>query len=103
MSFDNNKLLVEFLGSFFFISIILHSIEDKSIGSTGIAIALLATIYFGGTISGAHYNPAVTVAMMVENKVTVALGILFIISQVSGALAAVKFNQFVLKNQSAVL
>jgi aquaporin Z len=103
MSFDNNTLLVEFLGSFFFISIILHSIENKSIGAPGIAVALLATIYFGGTISGAHYNPAVTIAMMLENKLTIALGALFIISQIAGALVAVKFNANILKNQSSVL
>jgi len=98
MDFDNKKLIVEFLGSFFFIVVILNSLNDNKIGPHGIAIALLAAIYIGGNISGAHFNPAVTFAMILENKLVFNLGILYIISQLSGAFAAYHFNKIVLKN-----
>jgi aquaporin Z len=97
MDVDNKKLLVEFVGSFFFIVVILNSMNDNKIGPHGIAIALLAVIYFGGNISGAHFNPAVTWAMILENKLAFNLGVSYIISQLSGAYTAYQFNSLVLK------
>jgi aquaporin Z len=94
---DNiNKLIVETVGTFFFLSVILHSAHDKTIGAFGIAAALLAAIYLGGSISGGHYNPAVTFVMMFENKVTIPLGIFYILSQLLGAMGAFLFNHIIL-------
>ena len=92
------KLIVEFVGTFFFLSVILNSFNDPTIGPMGVAIGLLAAIYIGANISGAHFNPAVTFAMFLENKLTIGLLAAYVCSQYVGAAAAWKFNQLVLKN-----
>ena len=57
------KLLVEFLGGFIFFSVILRYGE-----ALPIAIALAAAIYFGGPISGGHFNPAVSLMMFLNGQ-----------------------------------
>lgn len=91
------KLIVEFVGTFFFLSVILNSLNDPTIGPMGVAIGLLAAIYIGANISGAHFNPAVTLAMFLENKLVFSLAVMYIITQFAAAFTAVKFNSLVLK------
>lgn len=86
------KLIVEFLGTFIFLSIILGIGEPIPI-----AIALLSAIYFGGYVSGGHYNPAVTYMMWLNNKVDDNTMGLYIISQIVGAFVAFQFYNHVLK------
>jgi len=95
---DVNKYIVEAVGTFFFISVILHSLNDNGVGAPGVAVALLASIYFGGSVSGAHFNPAVSFAMFLENRLTIGLLAAYVCSQYVGAAAAWKFNELVLKN-----
>ena len=93
-----NKYVVEAVGTFFFLSVILHTLADNTLGPQSVAIALLAAIYFGNSVSGAHFNPAVSFAMFLENKITLGLLGADILSQLVGATAAWKFNQEFLKN-----
>lgn len=95
---DTNKYIVEAVGTFVFLSVIMHSMADKSIGGPGIAIALLAVIYLGGSISGGNFNPAVSVAMFMEDKLSSKLLFGYIAAQLAGAVGAWKFNNLVLKN-----
>ena len=95
---DMNKYLVEALGTFFFLSVILHSLSDSKLGPQAIAITLLAAIYFGASVSGAHFNPAVSFVMLLENKLTFSLFLAYVLSQLVGALAAWKFYELVFKN-----
>ena len=62
------KYFVEFLGTFLFLSVILASGSPVLI-----ALSLLAVILLGGSISGGHFNPAVSV-MMWFNGVTIPAG-----------------------------
>ena len=61
---DLVKVVVEILGTFFFLSVILQTLTDTSIGPIAVAVTLLAAIYFGASSSGAHFNPAVSFAML---------------------------------------
>jgi aquaporin Z len=94
------KLIVETIGTFLLTSVILHSSVDNKIGYFGIAATLFVAILIGASVSGAHYNPAVTFAMILENKIAFSLGILYILSQLIGAFAAVKFNSYVLNTNT---
>ncbi len=93
---DLVKVIVEILGTFFFLSVILHTLTDASVGAIGVAVTLLAAIYFGASTSGAHFNPAVSFAMFMKNKMEVNLFIAYVLAQLIGAATAVKFNNFLL-------
>ena len=80
------KYLVEFIGTFIFLSVILTSGEAIPIG-----VALTAVIFFGGAISGGNYNPAVSISMFLNNKLSQVDTIAYIAAQVAGAAAAVMF------------
>lgn len=77
------KIIVELIGTFFLVSGAIFG------GAIGASLALMIMVYAGGHISGAHYNPAVTVAMLIRRKLpgSEALGY-FIAQFVGGAIAA---------------
>ncbi len=65
------KYLVEFIGTFFlFLTIGLTVINPggSEFAPFAIGFVLMVMIYSGGYISGAHYNPAVTVAVWIRGK-----------------------------------
>ena len=62
-----------------------QSVLFISLGHGG-AIALM--IYAFGHVSGAHINPAVTIPMMITKKIGISDGIVYIASQLVGAVAA---------------
>ena len=87
-----NKYIAEFIGTFFLV---------LTIGCTGIGAgagviaplaigaALMVMVFAGGHISGAHYNPAVTVGMLIRGKLNPADVVPYWIAQfVAAALAA---------------
>jgi MIP family channel proteins len=62
--------------------------------SFGLAIALLAA--GAGPISGGHINPAVTFAMVITNRISVARGVIYVVAQLLGAcLGALLLRAFV--------
>jgi glycerol uptake facilitator-like aquaporin len=84
------KYAVEFVGTFIFLSVILSHPEPIPI-----AIALAAVILFGASVSGAHYNPAVSV-MMAMNGAPMPEMMGYIVAQVAGgALALVVYNKYI--------
>ena len=93
---DLVKVVVEVLGTFFFLSVILQTLTDSSLGPIAVAVTLLAAIYFGASSSGAHFNPAVSFAMFMKNKIGLNLLMTYVLSQLVGAALAVKFNNFLL-------
>ncbi len=78
-----NKYLMECVGTFFLTLAIVLTGNPISIG-----LMLAVMIYIGGHISGAHYNPAVSIMMMMKNRLSVNDFIFYSISQTIGALAA---------------
>ena len=93
---DIPKVLVELLGTFFFVSIILTTL-DKSIGLIApfvVAAGLLAAILFGGKISGGHFNPVVSISMFFKDQISLNLMISYILFQIIGASLAVIFNNY---------
>jgi MIP family channel proteins len=54
----------------------------------GFGFGLLAAIAVGGHVSGGHFNPAVTLAAVLDRRVEIVTGIAYLVAQVVGALAA---------------
>jgi len=86
---------VEFLGTFFFLYIILSVVKKNSgmgaYSPIAIGLALMATIEFGGTLSGGHFNPAVSVMFAMHEVFPWSDVVPYISSQLLGAAAAKYF------------
>ena len=83
--------ITEFIGTFFLVLTIGLTREPVYIG-----VMLMAMVYMGGHISGAHYNPAVSIAMIYRGLLTTKEAIKYILSQLAGAfLAALTVNWFI--------
>ena len=74
------KYLTEFIGTFFLVLIIGLSKNPLAIG-----FGLTILVYMGAHISGAHYNPAVSLAMLLRKEINISDLIKYISSQVLGA------------------
>lgn len=90
--------IAEFLGTFFLcfagIAAILSgtSVVGGGLGLIGIALAhglalSVAVNAFGG-VSGAHFNPAVTIAMLATGRIALPKALTYVIVQLAGATAA---------------
>ena len=55
--------------------------------ATGAILAVLITIF--GPVSGAHFNPAVTLALLVRREISAATAAIYVVAQLVGALAGV--------------
>jgi len=73
------KYLVEFLGTLFFLYIIIATNNALAIGA-----ALALAIYLGGKISGGNFNPAVSVMMVMAGKLPKQDLIGYILAQILG-------------------
>jgi len=63
------KLINEFVGTFFLIVTISLTVgQSKALAALAIGSVLAVFIYAGGHVSGAHYNPAVTLAFYLGAK-----------------------------------
>jgi len=85
------KLTTEFIGTFFLSLTICTAAVYGSAGEYapfGIAATLMVMIYAGGHISGAHYNPAVTVSIYLRGACEKDEVLPYIASQVIAAVSA---------------
>ena len=95
-----NKFLTEFIGTFFLILTIGLSVSVSSVlAPIAIGGALMVMIYMGGNISGAHYNPAVTLAVFMRGKIDAKDMIIYWVFQLLGAVIAA-FVVFILTTKT---
>jgi aquaporin Z len=81
--------LTEFIGTFFLVLTIgLTVVAETPFAPLAIGASLMIMVYMGGHVSGGHYNPAVSLAVMMRGKLQAAEYIPYILSQIIGALAA---------------
>ena len=93
------EIFAEFLGSMFLVIAAISSMilftavfeAPKSIAiianALAVAFVLCALIEIFGTVSGAHFNPVVTMVMMFEKKTGALKAALFIVFQFAGGIA----------------
>lgn len=80
------RYLTELTGtSFLVLAIGLTIIGDSAFAPLAIGSVLMVMVYMGGHISGAHYNPAVTLGVFLRGKMESRDVSPFMVVQVLGA------------------
>ncbi|NIZ61644.1 aquaporin Z [Sedimentitalea sp. CY04] len=93
-----NKLLAEFIGTFWLVlggcgsAVLAAGVADVGIGWLGVSLAFGLTVltmaYAVGHISGGHFNPAVSLGLMIGGRFDAKDLIPYWLAQVAGAVAA---------------
>ncbi|HEY2799212.1 MAG TPA: aquaporin [Chthoniobacterales bacterium] len=93
-----NKYVVEFIGTFFLVLTVGCTVIGTGAGvipPLAIGAALMVMVFAGGHISGAHYNPAVTLGMVIRGKLKPVDVVPYLIAQIlAAALAAFFVSKF---------
>ena len=93
------KCLVEFIGTFFLVltgGCTVFSLGGGAIPAIAIGFALMVMVYAGGHVSGAHYNPAVSLAAAVRGALAWKDLVPYWVAQLAGgALAALLVSYLV--------
>lgn len=104
------RLFAEWLGTLFLLATVVGSgIMAERLAGGNVAIALLGnTIPTGailvvlilvfGPISGAHFNPAVTLAFYIRKEISARDSVLFVVAQVVGGITGVLIAHLMFEN-----
>jgi aquaporin Z len=85
------RYLVEFISTFFLVFTIGMTVIAPGAGNLAplaIGAVLIVLIYAGGHVSGAHYNPAVTIGVWLRGKLAASDIVPYFAAQLVGALVA---------------
>jgi aquaporin Z len=97
MSTLREKIAAEFWGTFILVftgtgAVIINQVTNGAVSHLGIGITfglvIMSLIYALGDISGAHFNPAVTIGFGLTRRLQSNLILPFIGSQIAGGIAA---------------
>ena len=92
-----NKYIAEFIGTFFLVLTIGCTVMAGGTGvipPLAIGAALMVMVYAGGHVSGAHYNPAVTLAVFLRGRCAAKDVLPYMAAQVLGSLMAAAVASF---------
>ena len=84
------RYLTEFIGTFFLVFTIgLTVTAGAPMAPLAIGSSLMIMVYMGGHVSGGHYNPAVSLALLLRGKMeSVGEFAGYVVSQIVGAIVA---------------
>src|SRR6266550_446522 len=100
-----NKYIAEFIGTFFLVLTVGCTVIGAGSGviaPLAIGAALMVMVFAGGHISGGHYNPAVTLGILIRGKLQSADVVPYWIAQLGGAAVAALLVNKVLRAGVAV-
>jgi aquaporin Z len=93
------RYLTEFIGTFFLVLTVCFAVQTGSaLAPLGIGAVLAAMIFAGGHISGAHYNPAVTTAVLLRGRMPLSDVPGYLAAQFAGGLLAAGISRFVFEH-----
>jgi aquaporin Z len=84
----NAKYYMEFVGTFFLMCAIIFTASLGMMQPIVIGISLIALINIGLPVSGAHYNPATSLAIFMQHKINKKELLYYILFQIGGAITA---------------
>ena len=84
-----NRYLTEFTGTFFLVFTIGCSVlVGTPMAPLAIGASLMVMVYMGGHVSGAHYNPAVSLGLVLRGSFAASELGAYVTAQLLGAIAA---------------
>src|SRR4029078_12297475 len=84
-----NKYIAEFIGTFFLmLTIGLTVLSGGGLPPLAIASGLMVMVYAGGHVSGAHFTPAVTIAVFLRGRCPKADIVPYMVAQIAAAVVA---------------
>jgi glycerol uptake facilitator-like aquaporin len=104
------RLFAEWLGTLFLLAVVVGSgIMAEKLSGGNVALALLGNtiptgailvvlILIFGPISGAHFNPAVTLAFAIRKEIDASSSALYVVAQVIGGLCGVMIAHLMFDN-----
>lgn len=106
---EARKYLAELVGTFILVVVGSMTIVAASMMGTpiqavvpfGFGLGLLAAIQSAGYVSGGHFNPAVTLAALLDRRIDAMNALGYVVAQVIGAIAA-SGVVLLIANQAAV-
>lgn len=97
-----SSYLTEAIGTFFLVLTIgLTVLSGNPLAPLAIGSILMVMVYMGGHISGAHYNPAVSIAALIGGKMDRRDLFPYIVAQLVGAMLA-SFSVLIILGQTFV-
>jgi aquaporin Z len=80
------RYLTEAIGTFFLVFAIgMATVLENGMAPLAIGATLMVMVYMGGHVSGAHYNPAVTLAVFMRGALPKSDVVPYMFSQILGA------------------
>jgi len=110
-----SELAAEFVGSMFLVMAAVASMiffvyvldANKSVAilanAVAVAFVLMVLIEMFSPISGAHFNPIVTLIMVLEKKINAKKAALFFVVQISGGLTGTLLTHLMFWNETGTL
>lgn len=101
MQFKPRAYIAEVFGTFVLTLVIIASL-NQNIGIVTPALAAVALglmVYLVGAVSGAHLNPAVSIALFIYRKADLGNTFVYLFAQVFGALCAMLMAQLMLDSK----
>jgi aquaporin Z len=90
------KLVVEFIGTFFLVFTVCEAVKMAgTLAPLAIGAVLMVMVYAGGHISGAHYNPAVSTAVLIRGKMARPEWVPYVVAQLLAAILAAAIARIV--------
>lgn len=98
------RYVTELIGTFFLVlTVCCVSLTGAQLGALAVGAVLMTMIFAGGHISGAHYNPAVTLAVFLRGRLDVKEIGPYMGAQLIGALAAAGLSRFIIDAKPVAL
>jgi aquaporin Z len=92
---------IELIGTFFLVfSVAATGLVQNQFAPLAVGATIMVMVYAGGHISGGHYNPAVTMAVLVRRRITLLDAVAYWVVQVVAGLAAAGLAYWILNPAS---
>lgn len=91
------KYLVEFIGTFFLVFTVTCAVlSGVALAPLAIGAVLMVMVYAGGHVSGGHFNPAVTLAVLLRGRISAAEAVPYWVTQLVAAVVGALLGKYVI-------